>query len=150
MQRLSVPSPLGPLTLVAENDALVAVDWRGNKAADDESALLREAARQLAAYFAGTRKRFDLPLAPEGAPFERRVWDLMAAIAYGETRRYGELAAQLEAEAQAIGEACGRNPLPIFIPCHRVVAASGLGGYSGGKGIETKRRLLVLEGALLL
>ena len=74
----------------------------------------------------------------------------MAAIPYGETRRYGELARNLDVEAQAIGEACGRNPLPIFIPCHRVVAHNGLGGYSGGKGIETKRRLLVLEGALLL
>jgi methylated-DNA-[protein]-cysteine S-methyltransferase len=150
MQRLSVESPLGPLTLVAENDALVAVDWRGRKAADDDSALLRDAARQLAAYFAGTLKRFELPLAPKGAPLEQRVWELMAAIPYGEMRRYGELAQQLDADAQAIGEACSRNPLPIFIPCHRVVAANGLGGYSGGKGIETKRRLLVLEGALLL
>src|SRR5215472_15401512 len=150
MPRLSVESPLGPLTLVAENDALVAVEWRGHKAADDATDLLREAARQLAAYFAGTLKRFDLPLAPAGATFEHRVWELMAAIPYGETRRYGELAQQLGVEAQAIGEACGRNPVPIFVPCHRVVAANGLGGYSGGKGIETKRRLLVHEGALLL
>jgi len=149
MPRLSLESPLGPLTLVAENDALVAIEWRDRKA-HDESALLHEAQRQLAEYFAGTRTRFDLPFAPMGAPFERRVWELMSAIPYGETRRYGELAQQLDAEAQAIGEACGRNPLPIFVPCHRVVAANGLGGYSGGKGIETKRRLLVHEGALLL
>jgi methylated-DNA-[protein]-cysteine S-methyltransferase len=149
MQRLSVASPIGPLTIIAENEALVAVEWRDRKA-HDESALLREAARQLAAYFAGTLKRFDLLLAPPGEPFEQQVWKLMAAIPYGQTRRYGELAQPLGAEAQAIGEACGRNPLPIFIPCHRVVAHNGLGGYSGGKGIETKRRLLVLEGALLL
>ena len=149
MQRLSVASPIGPLTIVAENDALVAVEWRDRKA-HDESALLRAAVRQLGDYFAGTLKRFDLPLAPAGAPHEQQVWQLMAAIPYGETRRYGELARELGAEAQAIGEACGRNPLPIFIPCHRVVAHNGLGGYSGGKGIETKRRLLVLEGALLL
>ena len=149
MQRLTVASPIGPLTIVAENEAIVAVEWRDRKA-HDGSALLREAARQLAEYFAGTRRTFDLPLAPKGEPFEQQVWKLMAAIPYGETRRYGELAQRLEAEAQAIGEACGRNPLPIFIPCHRVVAHNGLGGYSGGKGIETKRRLLVLEGALLL
>ena len=149
MQRLSVASPIGPLTIVAENEALVAVEWRDRKVYD-ESALLREAARQLAEYFAGTRETFDLPLAPKGEPMEQQVWKLMAAIPYGETRRYGELARELDVEAQAIGEACGRNPLPIFIPCHRVVAHNGLGGYSGGHGIETKRRLLVLEGALLL
>lgn len=149
MERLSVPSPLGPLTIVADNGALVAIEWRDRKA-HDESALLEEAARQLGEYFAGARKRFNVPLAPKGEPMEQQVWKLMAAIPYGETRRYGELARNLDVEAQAIGEACGRNPLPIFIPCHRVVAHNGLGGYSGGKGIETKRRLLVLEGALLL
>ncbi|HEV2550412.1 MAG TPA: methylated-DNA--[protein]-cysteine S-methyltransferase [Stellaceae bacterium] len=149
MPRLSVASPLGPLTIVAENDAIVAIEWRDRKA-HDESPLLRDAERQLGEYFAGTRRTFDLPLAPAGEAFDQRVWELMAAIPYGETQRYGELAQRLDAEAQAIGEACGRNPLPIFIPCHRVVAHNGLGGYSGGKGIETKRRLLVLEGALLL
>jgi methylated-DNA-[protein]-cysteine S-methyltransferase len=149
MDRLSVPSPLGPLTIVADNGALVAIEWRDRKA-HDESPLLQEAARQLSEYFAGARKRFNVPLAPKGEPMEQQVWRLMAAIPYGETRRYGELARNLDVEAQAIGEACGRNPLPIFIPCHRVVAHNGLGGYSGGKGIETKRRLLVLEGALLL
>ncbi len=149
MQRLSITSPIGPLTIVADNNALVAIEWRDRKA-HDESPLLREAAQQLGEYFAGTRQTFELPLASAGEPFEQRVRELMAAIPYGETRRYGELAQPLKAEAQAIGEACGRNPLPIFIPCHRVVAHNGLGGYSGGKGIETKRRLLVLEGALLL
>jgi methylated-DNA-[protein]-cysteine S-methyltransferase len=149
MPRLSVASPIGPLTIVTENGALVALEWR-DRQAHDESALLRDAERQLAEYFAGTLKTFDLPLAPKGEPIEQQVWKLMATIPYGETRRYGELAKRLGAEAQAIGEACGRNPLPIFIPCHRVVAHNGLGGYSGGKGIETKRRLLVLEGALLL
>src|SRR6201987_4027226 len=98
MQRLSVASPIGPLTIIAESEALVAVEWRDRKA-HDESALLREAARQLAAYFAGTLKRFDLPLAPPGEPFEQQVWKLMAAIPYGETRRYGELAQPLGAEA---------------------------------------------------
>src|SRR5690242_3905902 len=105
MQRLTVASPIGPLTIVAENDALVAIEWRDRKANDD-SALLRDAARELAEYFAGTRKTFDLPLAPQGEPFNQRVWELMAAIPYGETRRYGELALPLHAEAQAIGEAC--------------------------------------------
>src|ERR1700756_1431097 len=99
MQRLSVASPIGPLTIIAENEALVAVEWRDRKA-HDESALLREAARQLAAYFAGPLKPFDLPLAPAGEPLEQQVWKLMVAIPYGETRRYGELAQPLGAEAQ--------------------------------------------------
>src|ERR1700745_2550393 len=112
MPRLSVASPIGSLTIVAENRALVALECRDRKV-HDEGVLLREAARQLGEYFAGTRKTFDLPLAPAGEPFEQQVWKLMAAIPYGETRRYGELAQPLGAEAQAIGEACGRNPLPI-------------------------------------
>src|SRR5581483_10337780 len=91
MQRLSITSPIGPLTIVADNNALVAIEWRDRKA-HDESPLLREAAQQLGEYFAGTRQTFELPLASAGEPFEQRVRELMAAIPYGETRRYGELA----------------------------------------------------------
>jgi methylated-DNA-[protein]-cysteine S-methyltransferase len=151
MPQLSVDSPLGRLCLVEEDGRLTAVHWRGNVARSQETPLLIEAKAQLEAYFAGRRTAFDLPLAPRGAPFELSVWRLMSAIPYGETRRYGELAAALAATARDVGQACGSNPLPIFIPCHRVLAAGGaLGGYSGGKGTETKRQLLVLEGALLI
>jgi methylated-DNA-[protein]-cysteine S-methyltransferase len=109
--------------------------------------LLGEAARQLDAYFAGRLTRFDLALAPTGSPFEQLVWTAMRAIPYGETRCYGELAAAVGSAPRAVGRACGRNPIPIVIPCHRVLARTGLGGYSGAGGLTTKRRLLMLEGA---
>jgi methylated-DNA-[protein]-cysteine S-methyltransferase len=151
MPRLSLQSPFGRLSLFEENGAIVALDWGGKRSTGAATPLLLQAKRQLDAYFAGKRHDFDLPLAPEGSTFERRVWRLMEAIPYGETRSYGELASALDAAPRAIGQACGRNPIPILIPCHRVLAADGaLGGYSGGKGVDTKRRLLVLEGALLV
>jgi methylated-DNA-[protein]-cysteine S-methyltransferase len=151
MPRLSVDSPLGRLTLREEDGRLTAIDWRGKHAASDETPLLLEAKRQLDAYFAGELRAFDLPLSPVGPSLEQQVWRLMAAIPYGQTRTYGELARALAATAQDIGQACGRNPLPIIIPCHRVMAADGrLGGYSGGRGVETKLKLLTLEGALLV
>ncbi len=94
---------------------------------------------------------FDLPLALDGTAVELGVWRLLAAIPYGETRSYGELGRALGLAPRAVGRACGSNPLPIVIPCHRVIGKDGnLGGYSGGEGAETKRRLLQLEGALLL
>jgi methylated-DNA-[protein]-cysteine S-methyltransferase len=151
MPNLSLDSPLGRLTLREKDGRLVAIDWRGKHAAADETALLLEAKRQLEAYFRGELRAFDLPLAPAGAAVEQQVWKLMSEIPYGETRSYGELARAAGVPAQDIGQACGRNPLPIVIPCHRVMAAEGrLGGYSGGKGAETKLRLLTLEGALLV
>ncbi|MDE3120913.1 MAG: methylated-DNA--[protein]-cysteine S-methyltransferase, partial [Paracoccaceae bacterium] len=87
------------------------------------------------------------PLAPKVTGFQRDFLDLLRAIPYGETRTYGEIARDLGVSAQAIGQACGANPIPIFIPCHRVLAASGLGGFSGGAGVETKVALLKREGA---
>ena len=151
MPRLSLESPLGRLSLFEENGAIAALDFGGKRSTGEPTRLLHAAKRQLDAYFAGKLTAFDLELAPSGSPFELRVWQLMQDIPYGETRSYGELAAALAAAPRAIGQACGRNPLPILIPCHRVLAANGaLGGYSGGKGVDTKRRLLILEGALLV
>ncbi|HEX7966872.1 MAG TPA: methylated-DNA--[protein]-cysteine S-methyltransferase [Stellaceae bacterium] len=151
MPRLALDSPLGRLTLFEEDGRLTALDFGGKRPPGEPTKLLLEAKRQLAAYFDGRRKEFDLPLAPAGSPFELRVWQLMSDIPYGDTRTYGDLARTLAAAPRAVGQACGRNPLPILIPCHRVLAADGrLGGYSGGKGAETKRRLLMLEGALLV
>jgi methylated-DNA-[protein]-cysteine S-methyltransferase len=151
MPRLAVDTPLGRLTLCEEDGQLTALEWRGKRDAHDETPLLLEARRQLAAYFDGQRRVFDLPLAPAGSPLELQVWRLMSEIPYGQTRNYGALGRALSVPARDIGEACGTNPLPIFIPCHRVMAADGrLGGYSGGQGSETKRHLLVHEGALLV
>lgn len=150
LPRLALDTPLGRLSLLEEAGALAAIEWGDRSSAEAPTPLLIEAKRQLEAYFAGDLRRFDLPLRPEGTVFERRVWQAMSEIPYGETRRYGDLAASLGATPRAIGQACGRNPLPIIVPCHRVLAATGLGGYSGSGGAETKRLLLVLEGALLV
>jgi len=150
MRRLSLETQFGRLTISEEEGKIVALDW-GGRAMGKPSPALLEAKTQLLEYFARRRKRFDLPLAPQGSPTEHRVWELMAAIPYGQTRTYGELGKEMGLAPRAVGRACGSNPLPIFIPCHRVVASDGkLGGYSGGEGAETKRRLLQLEHALLL
>jgi methylated-DNA-[protein]-cysteine S-methyltransferase len=150
MRRLSLESQFGRLTIEEDAGRIVSLTW-GGRASGKPSPALAEAKRQLLEYFAGRRRDFDLPLAPQGSPTELRVWQLMAEIPYGETRSYGALGKELALSPRAVGHACGMNPLPIFIPCHRVVGSDGrLGGYSGGEGAETKRRLLQLEHALLL
>jgi methylated-DNA-[protein]-cysteine S-methyltransferase len=143
-QRLSIPSPLGDLTLTEDSRAIVSL-WWGGTAHGNGSALLAEAARQLDAYFAGELAALDLPLRPAGSPFEQRVWTAMRRIPYGKTQCYGELAAAIGSAARAVGGACGRNPIPIVIPCHRVLAKIGLGGYSGNGGLKTKKTLLSIE-----
>lgn len=144
---LCLDSPLGPLTLTEEDDALTALDWR-REPADEESPLLAEAARQLRAYFAGTLRTFDLPLAPRGTAHQHAVWRTMQTIPFGATMSYGALAVAIGSSPRAVGTACGRNPIPIIIPCHRVLAADDrIGGYSGAGGLATKRFLLALEGA---
>jgi methylated-DNA-[protein]-cysteine S-methyltransferase len=147
MPSLSIPSPVGQLTVDETDGAIVAIRWACAPSGNG-SPLLAEAARQLAAYFDGRLSRFDLPLAPAGSPFEARVWSAMQAIPYGETRCYGDLAQAVGSAPRAVGRACGRNPIPIVIPCHRVLAKGGLGGYSGEGGLAAKQRLLALEGAL--
>ncbi len=113
-----------------------------------QNALAERAARQLERYRDDPDARFDLPLAIEGTPFQRSVWQAMCAIPRGRTRTYGELARALGGEARAVGQACGDNRLPIVIPCHRVVAADGIGGFAhatDGYLIEAKRWLLLHE-----
>ena len=109
--------------------------------------VLRRASQQLLEYFAGTRTAFDLPLALGGTTFQRSVWDELGRIPYGRTITYGELAHRVGRPRgpRAVGQANGRNPIPIVVPCHRVVASDGIGGYSGG--LAVKRALLALEGA---
>jgi len=143
-----VNSPVGPLTLFEESGALVAIEW-GRAPGSASSPLLGEARSQLDAYFAGRLRTFDLPLRPAGTPFQRAVWALMGDIPYGATRTYGDIARALGTAPRPVGGACGRNPIPIVIPCHRVTGAGGrLGGYSGGPGIAAKRALLRLEGTI--
>jgi methylated-DNA-[protein]-cysteine S-methyltransferase len=147
MNTLSISSSVGNLILEEEADALVAVHW-GDVPAGNGSPLLSEAAHQFDAYFAGRLVEFDLPLRPAGSAFERAVWAAMQDIPYGETRSYGDLAATTRSAPRAVGRACGRNPIPIVIPCHRVLGKGWMGGYSGSGGLKTKEALLRLEGVL--
>ena len=147
--RCTIESPVGPLTVTAAEGTITAVDFGAGGGSSPNSGVLAEAARQLTEYFAGTRRAFDLPLAPHGTSFRLKVWAAMQAIPYGQTRSYGDLARDLDSAPRAVGGACGANPIPLIIPCHRVVGARGaLGGFSGGAGCDTKRQLLALEGAL--
>jgi methylated-DNA-[protein]-cysteine S-methyltransferase len=142
-------SPIGPLTAVAEDGVLVALymyppDAAALGARDDAG--FTDVVGQLGEYFAGERTAFDLRLRPTGNDLQLAVWRLMAQIPYGETRSYGSLARQLgdPTLAQAVGTACGRNPLPVVVPCHRVIGADGsLVGFGGG--LHRKRFLLDLE-----
>ena len=144
----SLETPVGPVTVTVEDGAVVRVAFEPCPEATDDP-LLSEAAGQLEAYFAGRLTHFDLPLRPAGSAFQRRVRQAMCEIPYGETVTYGDLARRTGASARAVGGACGANPIPVIVPCHRVLAAGGrLGGYSGGAGVETKQALLRLEGAL--
>jgi len=148
----ALESPVGTLVLRAQHEAIVEIGFGGNFPAGKREGraepLLREAVQQLSAYFAGKLKEFDLPLAPEGSAFQRRLWRALCQIPFGETRSYGELAGLLQSAPRAIGGACGRNPIAIVIPCHRVLGKGfALTGYSGGEGLRTKKFLLALEGA---
>lgn len=139
-------SPVGALGADAVDGAVTALHW-GRDGTLTEGPLHQQMADELAAYFAGTLRHFQTPVAPRGSAFQQRFYAALCAIPYGETRTYGDLAKELDVSAQAIGQACGANPIAIIIPCHRVLAADGLGGYSGAGGIEAKVALLRLEGA---
>jgi len=147
MQNLSISSMVGDLVITEDDGAIVAVQW-GFERGSNGGPLLAEAARQLDAYFAGRLSHFDLPLRPAGSAFEQGVWAAMQDIPYGETRSYGDLAAAIRSAPRPVGRACGRNPIPVIIPCHRVLGKGWMGGYSGSGGLNTKRALLELEGAL--
>lgn len=154
-----IESPIGALRLVEQDGALTMIefspfatsdqslDGRPRGARDDLQPVLVETARQLAAYFARDLKEFDLPLAPAGSAFQQVVWKALCDIGWGETSSYGELAHRIgrtNAASRAVGLANGRNPIPIVIPCHRVIGANGtLTGYAGG--LDRKQKLLELE-----
>ncbi|HEV2845377.1 MAG TPA: methylated-DNA--[protein]-cysteine S-methyltransferase [Thermoanaerobaculia bacterium] len=159
-------SPCGPLLLVVdETSAVVRIEFGNGRESQRKTVQRMQAAgievvedasrtaglrRQLEEYFAGERQEFDLELAPEGTPFERSVWEELKKIPFGETRSYGEVAQAIgrPGSARAVGRANGANPIPIVVPCHRVIGANGsLTGFGGG--LEAKERLLELEGRAL-
>lgn len=148
MPSLSLDTPTGRFTVVEDDGAITAANWGGSGA--DQTALLSQAKDQIDAYFARDLTAFDLPLHLNTSQFQKDVCAAMSAIPFGETRTYGDLAKTLKAPAQAIGQGCGGNPIPLIIPCHRVLGASNLGGFSGRFGIETKVELLKHEGAASL
>lgn len=152
MSAAILPAPgLGRLRLTARDGRLATIDIlsgeRPAAATVPDEPVLREAAAQLTAYLAGRLRRFDLPLAPPTSPFQARVRAAMMAIGWGEVGTYGGIAQAIGSSARAVGGACGRNPLPVVVPCHRVLAAGGgVGGFSASGGLATKRFLLALEG----
>lgn len=149
-------SSVGPLLLVANDTGLTGIAFDGQRACPSLGSdarkqashpVLRQAKAQLQEYFAGARRTFDLPLAPVGTPFQRDVWNALLEIPYGKTQSYGEIARRIgRAKAvRAVGAANGANPLPVVVPCHRVIGADGsLTGYGGE--LWRKRKLLALEG----
>lgn len=139
-------SPIGPLLLIEDDGRLAEIRFAvGDEPDRDETPLLKKAKAQLAEFFAGRRREFDLPLVPARTAFQQRVRDAMLSIPWGRTLSYGEIAHIAGGAPRAVGQACGANMLPIIVPCHRVLAANGIGGYSGAKGLDTKRFLLALE-----
>ena len=146
MKQASLSTPFGDLIVTEEDGAITALGW-GQAVGQDRSELLDTALRQLNEYATGQRQHFDLPLRVTGSDFQRAVCASIAAIPFGHTRTYGEIARDLGVPAQAVGGACGGNPIPILIPCHRVMGAKGLTGFSGAGGVETKVALLRHEGA---
>lgn len=135
---LSFDTTIGPLTVTASEKGITNVSF-GDSTCENVSPLEEQARQEIDEYLAGTRKHFTVPLDPPATTaFRQRVWEAVASISYGETKTYSELGA-----ARAVGTACARNPLPILVPCHRVVAKNGLGGYLGG--LPIKQHLLELE-----
>ena len=153
MNTLTLSTPIGDLQLVSDGQNLVRIVFPGQHQQlggdSQEDAVLARAAKQLGEFFDGRRRHFDLPLAASGTQFQREVWSQLTKIPFGEVRSYRDIAAEIgrPTAVRAVGAANGRNPLPIVVPCHRVIGADGsLTGFAGG--LERKRQLLVLEGYL--
>lgn len=156
-----IESPIGPLTAVVRQDQLVylafdaglgelsqkhiARHFKGEEVVEGDHPVLGETARQLGEYFSGQRQDFDLPLEPHGTDFQKDVWNQLLTIPFGKTTSYGEISTKLSSAARAVGAANGQNPIPVIIPCHRVIAGDGqLQGFAGG--LDTKEKLLRHEG----
>ena len=146
--QVSIDSPLGPLALTSDGEFLIGLDIGTRVSEPSSDAVIELATLQLDEYFAGRRTAFDLPLKAQGTPFQQSIWSALQDIPYGQTTSYGELGSAIgkPGSARAVGGAVGANPLPIVIPCHRVLASDRrITGYSGGEGIPTKEKLLNLE-----
>jgi methylated-DNA-[protein]-cysteine S-methyltransferase len=143
---LNINTPVGTLSLWSSGEAIIKVSWQENDTGaiiDDPDPVCSEAAREITAYFARTLRNFCVTTSIKGSSLQISVWDAMTKIPFGSVLTYGDIARSIGSEPQAVGTACGQNPIPVIIPCHRIVGAAGkLVGFSGGKGIETKAYLL--------
>ncbi len=144
MPQLSFHAPIGDISIAEEDGFIVSVDW-GWSSFQESTPLLIEAQQQLEAYFDGLLKQFDLPINPYGTPYQKKVWQALQSIPYGKTCFYGDISKKIGGIPRSVGNANAINPIPIIIPCHRVIARNSLGGYSGEGGSETKKFLLNLE-----
>ena len=142
-------SPVGRLHAAFSDGALVRLHWTKQPVSRPQDSAAHRLLDQMSAYFSGDLRSFDIEINMMGTEFQTQVWQAMCAIPYGQTRTYGAVAQDLGSAARAVGMACGDNPIPIVVPCHRILAADGLGGFSGGSGPQTKTALLRLEGARL-
>lgn len=149
MLQADVQTQFGALTLTEVDGAIVRLTWDVS-GRSDRSDVLDAAVAQIRAYDAGDLERFDLPLRVRGSQLQQDVCAAMSEIPFGETVTYGDIAKRLKVPAQAVGQACGGNPIAIIIPCHRVMGAKGLTGFSGAGGVETKVALLRHEGGFLI
>lgn len=145
LPQLSIHAPFGALTFSEDDGAIVAVDWGWGRD-QEETLLLVRAREQMHEYLDGERRNFDLPIRPVvGSAYQQRVWATLASIPCGQTWTYSAVAHRAGGSARTVAAAARRNPLPIVIPCHRAVAARGLGSYSEGVDLDTKRYLIQLE-----
>ena len=149
-RRFGLETPTGRIIVTLEGEAVAGLGWGDAPAPALGDTLAAEVARQIDAYFDRRLEMFDLPLKPASGNFAQAMRQAMIGIPLGRTRTYGEIAKDLGVTAQAVGQGCGANSIPIIVPCHRVLAQCGLGGFSGGRGIETKVALLRLESAASL
>jgi len=155
MNSKSFESPLGPIRVIEDGGKIIRLRWglqlvQGDDFEDEDhgqSDILDDAVEQLQAYFDGRLTEFDVPIDPKGNAFQQDVWRIMQSIPLGDTLTYGDVAKRLDAAAQPVGQACGHNPIPIIIPCHRILGANNLGGFSAEGGIEDKVWLLKHEKA---
>ncbi len=148
MPYLSFASPFGDYTLFEDGGAIVVIE-SGRAGGGKHTRLLDRTRKQLDEYFDGKRRKFDIPIAPRGTPYQLKAWAAIARIPYGQTRSYGEIAHDTDSGPRAVGTACRVSPISILIPCHRVIGAGGaIGGWSSVTGLDGKRALLKLEGAV--
>jgi len=141
-----IKTPMGVLAIEASDEGVTSLTWTKSEGKTEKHPIIAQAVNELSGYFAGKLKEFDVPLDIEGTAFQCKVWAAMGDVPYGKTVTYGALAKKLKTSARAVGGACGANPVPVIVPCHRIVGSDNkLTGYSGGSGVKTKQALLKLE-----